>query len=72
MTNEEWIKSLNTEQLAEQLVDSDNEYYMTSFNGLICSTAEDPKVAVDKTVEWLKKEHDPEDEFWWHEVDDKI
>lgn len=70
MTNEEWIKSLNTEQLAEQLVETTSgAAYITPFE-FVCSIEETPKTAVHKVIEWLKEKHNPDNEFWWSQEDD--
>lgn len=70
MTNEEWIKSLNTEQLAEQLLEAaTGASYTTPFN-FIYSIEGTPKTAIQKVIEWLKEKHDPDNEFWWSQEDD--
>ena len=54
MTNEEWIKSMNTEQLAKRLHNNDVYAFFVCKNG--------GKVpSVESYVEWLKQPHTPKE-----------
>ena len=61
MTNEEWIKSCNTEQLAEFLADKCNEVVDTVLSDASCiiddADQDDYWYRKNDFVEWLKEMH---------------
>jgi hypothetical protein len=64
MTNEEWIKSANTEQLAEFLADKCNEVVETVLSDASCDIgdidSDDYWYRRADFVEWLKQPHTKE------------